>query len=84
MLVGGISTEPCYYDGTDSIGTQGSIKQKSDYALTNHMAGMMAWRMDNDIQECGDPTSSPPYPTYQGATALWEYMNNGFQDLKSR
>lgn len=72
-IIGGIETESSYnqFGGTvDTLGPNGTIAQKSQYALQNNLAGMMAWRMDNDYASA----SNPNYPTYQGTEALWTYM----------
>jgi len=71
-LIGGIETEIPYYQfgGTDSLGPTGTIAQKTKYALTHGLAGMMSWRLDNDYPQENDLR----YPTYKGAHALWEMM----------
>ena len=68
-LVGGIETEYDYGGGVDTIGDNGSIAQKCKIAKAKRLAGMMAWRLDNDY--C---TPNVCLPTYQGAEALWHYM----------
>lgn len=70
-IIGGIETETGYSMGTDTTGPTGTIVQKSNFALTHGMAGMMAWRLDNDYAT----TDNPSFPTYQGGIALWNAMN---------
>jgi hypothetical protein len=55
MMIGGLESEPGY---TDNVGpdTQGSVTAKCDYVNTNHLAGLLVWRMDNDMR----PDNSPP------------------------
>ncbi|RDI48692.1 glycoside hydrolase family 18 protein [Aquicella lusitana] len=74
-IIGGIETERGYnqFGGvTDTLGPNGTIAEKSRFALTEGLAGMMEWRLDNDYTT----TANPNYPTYQGAQALWQYMTN--------
>lgn len=74
-MIGGIITERDFnqFGGTvDTLGTTGTINQKSTYAKRKKLAGMMAWRLDNDYSSI----DNPDYPTYQGALALWNYMNS--------
>lgn len=68
-MIGGVETEVGYDGGPDTLGPSGTIAQKSHYALQNGLAGMMAWRLDNDYA-----TTDPNVPTYQGATQLWNSM----------
>lgn len=73
QMIGGIETETGYnqFGGTtDTLGSSGTIAQKSSYALQNGMAGMMEWRLDNDYASATDPNN----PTYQGAIQLWQSM----------
>jgi len=75
LLIGGIETEADYnqFGGTvDTLGDNGTIAAKANYALNNNLAGMMGWRMDNDYVQ----SSKPLYPTYQGMEALWTYMQS--------
>lgn len=65
-LIGGIETESTYKEGVDTLGPQGTIAQKATYALQNGLAGMMAWRLDNDYATPGRPNR----PTYAGAEQL--------------
>ena len=70
-MVGGIETEAGYNGGNeDTLGENGTIVQKSSYALSHGMAGMMEWRLDADYPGSLDPN----YPTYKGALQLWSSM----------
>lgn len=69
-IIGGIDTESPYQDVQDSLGPNGSIAQKSAYALSHHLAGMMEWRLDSDYTT----TQKPLNATYQGAAQLWKSM----------
>ena len=74
MIIGGIETETHYHDfggATDTLGQDGTIRQKANYALTYHLAGMMEWRLDNDYALLDNLN----YPTYKGALELWSAMN---------
>ena len=68
-IIGGIDTEDGYPGpgGTDTLGASGSIAQKAGYARKNGLAGMMAWRLDNDYV-VNDVS------TYKGAEQLWTSM----------
>lgn len=70
-IIGGIETEFGYYGGTDTLGPNGTIAQKSQFALKNGLAGMMAWRLDNDYTT----SKNPNYPTYRGAEQLWQSIS---------
>ena len=67
-MIGGVDTENGYLGGVDTIGSDGSIAEKAQYALQNGLAGMMEWRLDNDYVV--DDIS-----TYKGADQLWESMH---------
>jgi GH18 family chitinase len=71
-LIGGVETEVPYHQsgGTDSLGPDGTLAQKANYAVSNGLAGMMEWRLDNDYPE----ENNLNYPTYKGANELWEIM----------
>lgn len=70
-MIGGVETEVGYDEGgPDTLGPSGTIAQKASYALQNGLAGMMAWRLDNDYAT----TTDPNVPTYQGAIQLWNSM----------
>jgi len=68
-MIGGIDTEADYSGGVDTLGADGTIAQKARYALANGLAGMMAWRMDNDYVE-------GKISTYKGVSQLYESMLN--------
>ena len=70
-MIGGIETESTYPGGVDTLGPAGTIFQKANYALINGLAGMMAWREDNDDV---DPYNIN-YPRYFGAQTLWVAMH---------
>ncbi|MGA2699216.1 MAG: glycoside hydrolase family 18 protein [Methanoregula sp.] len=57
-MIGGVESESAY---TDNVGpdTQGSVAVKCAYVKEHNLAGLFAWRMDNDMR----PDNSPP--TYQ-------------------
>lgn len=63
-LIGGIDTEIDYPTGVDTLGPKGTIAKKTAYARANALAGMMAWRLDNDYDVKAKPT-------YRGALQLW-------------
>jgi len=71
-LIGGIEVEVPYRQsgGTDSLGADGTIAQKANYALTHGLAGMMEWRLDNDYPD----ESNLNFPRYKGAILLWDIM----------
>jgi hypothetical protein len=68
-MIGGVDTEADYNGGVDTLGNDGTIAQKARYTLANGLAGMMAWRMDNDYVD--DKIS-----TYKGTIQLYESMSN--------
>ena len=68
-MIGGVDTEADYSEGVDTLGADGTIAQKARYALANGLAGMMAWRMDNDYVE-------GKISTYKGTIQLYESMAN--------
>lgn len=71
-LIGGIEVENPYREGgPDTLGKDGTITQKANYARQHGLAGMMSWRLDNDYPEDSDLN----YPTYRGALQLYEAMN---------
>ena len=58
LMIGGIVTARDYnqFGGTvDTLGPSGTIAQKSQYALSENLAGMMEWRLDNDYIERTNP-----------------------------
>lgn len=69
-IIGGIETETRYNGGVDTLGPDGSIYKKVQYAKTHHLAGMMSWRLDNDYA----PLEDPNMPSYKGAVELWDDM----------
>lgn len=74
-IIGGIESESNYrqFGGTvDTLGVNGSIASKAQYALANGFGGMMGWRMDNDYVE----NDHPNYPTYKATIALWDAMHS--------
>jgi hypothetical protein len=68
-IVGGVETERDYDGpgGVDTLGPSGSVAAKAGYARKNGLAGMMAWRLDNDY-------NVNKKPTYAGAKQLWNSM----------
>lgn len=72
-IVGGVDTEDGYPGGVDTLGPSGSIATKSTWAMQNGLAGMMAWRLDNDY--VADEIS-----TYKGAEQLWQTMTGRVPD----
>jgi hypothetical protein len=74
-IIGGIVTERDYREegGVDTLGAKGTIAQKATYATSNGLAGMMAWRLDNDYVE-------NKTPTYAGARELWKSMTLFWSD----
>ena len=75
-IIGGLDTEIDYNGwggGVDSLGPEGSIKTKCNYALQNGLAGMMAWRLDNDYRPMKDGKAYGE-PTYKGAMAMYQDM----------
>ncbi|GAB4212467.1 MAG: hypothetical protein OHK0022_48350 [Roseiflexaceae bacterium] len=68
-MIGGIETEANYDQngGVDTLGTGGTIYQKCHYAQLRGLAGMMAWRIDNDYVQNG-------VPTFKGAQAMYQFM----------
>ena len=74
-IIGGIEVERDYnqFGGvTDTVGLDGTIAEKTDYAVKNGLAGMMIWRTDNDYTTIVDPN----YPTFKGAVWLWTHLKN--------
>lgn len=69
-IIGGVETETHYNGNVDSLGKDGSINKKAQFAKTNHLAGMMGWRLDNDYA----PEDDNNMPTYKGALELWDDM----------
>lgn len=69
-IMGGVETEGDYSPAPDSLGPKGTIAEKSAYARSKGLAGMMAWRLDNDYDEA-KPVKQP---TYRGAEQLWTSM----------
>lgn len=68
-IIGGVDTEVGYPEGgEDSLGPDGTIAQKAEYARRNGLAGMMSWRLDNDYVG-GDEVA-----TYKGAAQLHASM----------
>ncbi len=71
-IVVGVETENGYEgDNVDTLGPDGTIAQKCRYALTNGLAGAMAWRLDNDYRE---QNSAAYPPTFRGAQTMYIYM----------
>lgn len=73
QMIGGIITDVGYnqFGGTvDTLGADGTIAAKANFALEAGLAGMMSWRLDCDYIS----PDNPDYPTYQGARALWAYL----------
>ena len=77
-MIGGIDTESDYHNwgGTvDTLGSNGTIAEKAAYAWQNGLAGMMAWRLDNDYVVKDPPTGQYSGPsTYRGAIQLFNSM----------
>ena len=75
-LIGGIETEIDYpeVDGVDTLGEDGTIKQKCDYARSNGLVGMMGWRMDNDYRPINEEGHGYGMPTYKGSIEMYKYM----------
>ncbi len=68
-LIGGVEVEIPYEGGnTDTLGPDGTLTQKANYVLSNGLAGIMAWRLDNDYPDADNLN----YPTYKGANELWQ------------
>ena len=69
-IIGGIETEKDYGEagGADTLGSDGTIAKKAAFACDNGLAGMMAWRLDNDHLDNG-------LSTYKGAEQLYESMS---------
>lgn len=67
-MIGGIETEKDYPEGgVDTLRSDGTIAEKAAFARNNGLAGMMAWRLDNDYLDNG-------LSTYKGAEQLAESM----------
>jgi hypothetical protein len=68
-IIGGIETEVDYSEagGPDTLGSNGTISQKADLATECGMAGIMAWRLDNDYVK-------NHLSTYEGAKQLAQCM----------
>ncbi len=78
QIVIGIETE-CSYKGAgvDTLGPEGTIAAKCRYARTNELAGVMAWRMDNDYKANAGVEAPPDArPTFRGAHALYAEMTD--------
>ena len=54
--------------GADTLGSDGTIAKKAAFACDNGLAGMMAWRLDNDYVDNN-------LSTYKGAEQLYESMS---------
>jgi GH18 family chitinase len=70
-IIGGIETETGYHNFsgvTDTLDQAGTIAEKTQYAISHGLAGMMEWRLDNDYA----PKDNLNHPTYQGANLLWQ------------
>lgn len=76
-MIGGIETEIDYPWGyaPDTVDTlNGTIKDKCNFALKNGLAGMMAWRLDNDYRRIKNHKAYG-YPRYKGALNMYKYMS---------
>jgi hypothetical protein len=76
-MIGGIETEIDYPMGyaPDTVDTlNGTIKDKCDFALKNGLAGMMAWRLDNDYRPV-KKHKAYGYPSYKGALNMYIHMS---------
>ena len=75
-LIGGIETEIDYpeTDGVDTLGKDGTIKQKCDEAKELGLAGMMSWRMDNDYRPLDKDGKAYGISTYKGALEMHKWM----------
>lgn len=70
-MIGGIEAEDDYQEGgPDTLGPNGTIAQKARFARQNGLAGMMAWRLDNDHVENN-------VSTYRGPLQLYASMSEG-------
>jgi hypothetical protein len=61
--------------GVDTLGPAGTIVSKCLVAQQNGLAGMMAWRLDNDYVEEGKPT-------YKGAVTMYKTMHKAMRWTK--
>lgn len=74
QIIGSIESETGYrkYGGTtDTLGPNGSIRKKVDYAKQAGLAGVANWRLDNDYAD----KSNSGYPEYKAALELWDALN---------
>lgn len=70
-LIGAIETEGAFRNGArDTLGANGTIASKVNFAKSHGLAGMMEWRLDNDYSLGNDEA----YPTYRGALQLWKML----------
>lgn len=72
-IIGGIQTEECLDD-------EKAIKAKCQYAVQNGLAGMFAWRLDNDYSTYIDEKEKEKKEgkkksTYQGAIYLYNFVS---------
>ena len=73
-IIGGIITARSFNQfggGVDTLGSDGTIAAKALYAVSNGLAGMFEWRLDNDYTLI----DNSDYPTYQGAMDLWQSLS---------
>lgn len=70
QLNGAIESEYDYEDGVDTLGPDGSIYAKAEFAVENKM-GMINWTESNDSAN----KEHPNFPRYLRGTQLWENMN---------
>ena len=67
----GIESEFNYAPGVDTLGPDGSIFNKANFAKQNGM-GVFNWREDNDSAD----SEHPNFPRYSRGNQLWENMNS--------